>query len=486
MAQDQGITVRKADNFSDWYTQVVDKADLADVRYNVQGFIVHKTWSVKILREIDRMFQEALESTGHEPVLFPTVIPEESLKKEGEHFGFVPEVFWVTETGIGERLQKKMALRPTSETAFYQMYSLWIRSYRDLPLKKYQSVSVYRNESVTRPFIRGREFLFFEAHDAFETHDDALRQIDQDVDNMRNVIWERLGIPAMFFKRPQWDRFLGAEDTYATDTIMPDGKVLQLGSTHDLGQKFSIPFKIKFNSREQQESFVWQTTYGPGVWRIFASLIAIHGDDKGLVLPFEVAPTQVVIIPIIFSDRKGAEKEAEAVMKKCRKLQAVLSKDFRVVLDSTNKTPGEKYHKWEMFGVPFRIEVGGKEAKASFVTLCRRDTMTKEKVADKSLAKKISKDSEEMLENLKAKAKSFFDSNVRSPKNRHDFLRDIAAGGIVRAPFCGNEECAKQIQNETNGGKVRGTLFGKKEKAMGNCIYCSRSAAEIAYIARQY
>jgi prolyl-tRNA synthetase len=360
------------------------------------------------------------------------------------------------------------------------MYALWVRSWRDLPLKKYQSVSVYRNETETRPFIRGREFIFVEAHDAFETEAESLRQIDDDVQDMRNVVWERLGVPVHVFKRPVWDRFLGAQDTYATDTVMPDGKVLQLGSTHNLAQKFSIPFGIKFRDRKEEERFAWQTTYGPGVWRIFAALISVHGDDKGLVLPFEIAPIQVVIVPILYSN-----KDRKSVLAKCKKLKTALKK-YRVHVDGSERTPGEKYHHWEMFGVPLRIEVGGKEAAGGFVTVCRRDTLQKEKVVDKSLAKHVEKASEDILENMKAKAKSFFESSVKSPKNRHDFLRDIGSGGMVRAAFCGREECAKEIQNETRGAKVRGTLYGKHEKPLGKCIYCNHFAKEVVYIAKQY
>lgn len=476
----EGIRAKKAENFSEWYTQVVDRADLADTRYNVQGFIVQKTWSVKIIREIYRLLEGELEAGGHEPVVFPLVIPEENLKKEGEHFGFVPEVFWVTETGVGERMQKRLALRPTSETAFYQMYALWVRSYRDLPMRKYQSVSVYRNEPVTRPFIRGREFMWVEAHDAFGTHEEALEQIGRDVSTMRKVVWDELGIPVSVFKRPAWDKFLGAQDTFASDVLFPDGKVLQIGSTHDLAQKFSIPFGIKFTDKKEEERFAWQTTFGPGVWRIFASLIATHGDDKGLVLPFAIAPTQIVIVPIFYD-----EKDRKKVMAKAEKIRSQL-KGYRVEIDARDKTPGEKFNHWEMFGVPVRIELGGKEASGGFVTVFRRDTMTKEKVADRALARRIDSLPGEILENLRVKAETFLESRTRSPKNRHDFLRDLGSGSIARAPFCGREECAKEIQNETKGAKVRGTLYGKHEKAIGKCIYCNHVAKEVAYIAKQY
>lgn len=473
--------MRKSENFSEWFTQVVEKADLADVRYNVQGFLVHRTWSIKIIREIIKMFEKELERSGHDPVLFPLVIPEENLKKEREHFGIVPEVFWVTEKGANERLEKKLALRPTSETAFYPMYALWIRGHRDLPMKKYQTTTMYRHEPVTRPFIRGREFIWIEAHDAFATHEEALEQIDKDVEIMEKVISERLGVPVHIFRRPPWDKFLGADETISTDVIMPDGKVLQVGSTHDLGQKFSVPFGIKFLDANEEERHVWQTCYGPGIWRIFAALVSVHGDDKGLILPFDVSPVQIVIVPITYSG-----KDTEAIANKCRALKSELGKKYRVFIDDSGKTPGEKYNRWEMFGVPVRLEVGPKEVKGNSVTLFRRDEMKREKVAEKSLVRKIDKISEEMLENLKNKAKKFADSKTRSVKSKHDFLRAAEAGGIVRAAFCASEDCARDIQNETGGVKVRGTLFGKKEKALGKCVYCSKSAKEIVYFAKQY
>ncbi|MEM1908933.1 MAG: aminoacyl--tRNA ligase-related protein, partial [Thermofilaceae archaeon] len=238
--------MKKEEDFSEWFSQVLSKADLIDLRYGVQGFIVHKPWAMRIIRQIYRMFEEELEKTGHEPVLFPLVIPEEYFEKEKEHVeGFKPEVFWVTEAGE-EKLERRLALRPTSETAFYSMYALWIQSWRDLPLKLYQSVSVYRYEKATRPFIRGREFLWIETHCAFATREEALKQIREDMENTRRVLWEKLAIPFLFLRRPQWDKFAGAEDTYAADTVMPDGRVLQISSTHDLGQRFAKAFGITF------------------------------------------------------------------------------------------------------------------------------------------------------------------------------------------------------------------------------------------------
>jgi prolyl-tRNA synthetase len=481
MTRQEGITVKKSANFSEWYDQVVFKTGLADIRYNVQGFIVHMPWGYRILREILDMFGREMEKDGHEPLMFPSVILEDNLKKEGEHFGFVPEVFWVTEKGVGEKLEKKMALRPTSETAFYPMYALWIRSYRDLPMKRYQSVTAYRNEPVTRPFLRGREFIFMEAHDAFETHDEAEKQILRDIESMKEIFLNNLGIPVMFFKRPHWDRFLGAEETFAADTLMPDGRVLQIGTTHDLGQKFSVPFGIKFADKNEQEKFVWQTSYGPGIWRALAAMVAIHGDDKGLVIPFAIAPIQISIVPIFYSN-----KDEKSVRKKCESLMKKLQKKYRVHLDDSNKTPGEKFHETEMRGIPIRIEIGSKEVSGKFVTLYRRDNASKEKVKESLLEKSLEKASEGMMKEMKRKAVEGMEARISSPKTKNDFYKAIGEGNIARVNFCGREECAKDMQNDTKGAKVRGTSMEKSEKAIGKCVYCNHQAREVVYIAKQY
>ncbi|RLE73366.1 MAG: proline--tRNA ligase [Thermoprotei archaeon] len=477
-----GITVKKKENFSEWFTQVVTKAGLADQRYNVQGFIVHMPWAMRIIREIYRLFEQELERTGHEPVLFPLVIPEENFEKEKEHVeGFKPEVFWVTEAG-NDKLERRLALRPTSETAFYQMYALWITSWRDLPLKLYQSVSVYRYEKTTRPFIRGREFLWIEAHDAFATHRQALRQVREDMENSRKVIWEQLGIPFLFLKRPPWDKFKGAEDTYAADTLMPDGRVLQISSTHDLGQRFAKAFGITFMDKNGKEKYVWQTCYGPGVWRILAALVAIHGDDKGLVLPFRVAPVQVVIIPIYYD-----EEEKKLVMRKCRRFYLKLKRrNIRVLVDTRDKTPGWKFNDWELKGVPIRLEIGRREVEQGFVTIFRRDLKKREKVPDDEVVDRIYELAEEILDNLKNRAKKFFEENIVSANSKKGLVKAIKEGKIVKISFCGKEECAEDMREATNGAKVRGTSLDFKEGDYGKCVWCGQPARYLVYVAKAY
>ena len=477
-----GITVKKAENFSEWFTQVVTKAGLADQRYNVQGFIVHMPWAMRIIKQIYRLFEEELERTGHEPVLFPLVIPEENFEREKEHVeGFKPEVFWVTEAG-DDKLERKLALRPTSETAFYQMYSLWITSWRDLPLKLYQSVSVYRYEKTTRPFIRGREFLWIEAHDVFATHRQALRQVKEDMENSRKVIWEKLGIPFLFLRRPPWDKFKGAEDTYAADTLVPDGRVLQISSTHDLGQRFAKAFEITYVDKKGKRRYVWQTCYGPGIWRIVAALISVHGDDKGLVLPFDVAPIQVVIIPIYYSD-----EAKKFVMRKCRRLYLKLKRNgVRSLIDTRDKTPGWKFNDWELKGVPIRFEIGKREIEQGYVTVFRRDLMKREKVEDDKVVDRVFELANEILENLKEKAKKFFESNIVSVKSKKELEKAIKQGKIVKMSFCGREECAEDMREATNGAKVRGTELNFKEGDYGKCVWCGEPAKYIVYVAKAY
>ncbi|MEM2409311.1 MAG: proline--tRNA ligase [Thermofilaceae archaeon] len=471
----------KEEDFSEWFSQVLSKADLVDLRYGVQGFVVHKPWAMRIIRQIYRMFEEELEKTGHEPVLFPLVIPEEYFEKEKEHVeGFKPEVFWVTEAGE-EKLERRLALRPTSETAFYSMYALWIQSWRDLPLKLYQSVSVYRYEKATRPFIRGREFLWIETHCAFATREEALKQIREDMENTRRVLWEKLAIPFLFLRRPKWDKFAGAEDTYAADTVMPDGRVLQISSTHDLGQRFAKAFGITFMREDSSRDFVWQTCYGPGVWRIVAALIAIHGDEKGLILPFDVAPVQIVILPIYYG------KEREAVLQKCKRIEEALKEaGYRVHIDLRERTPGWKFNDWELRGVPVRVEVGRREVEEGYVTVFRRDLRVRTKVQDAELLSVIPKIARDALENLKKRAEEFFKSRIATASGRNEVIEAIKAGKIVYMPFCGREECAEDMRLNADGAKVRGTEIDHEEGDYGICAWCGMPARQMVYVARAY
>jgi len=478
-----GITVKKNKDFSEWFSQVLIKTDMIDIRYNVQGFIVHKPWSMKIIKEIYKLFERELENSGHEPVLFPLVIPEENFEKEKEHVeGFKPEVFWITEAG-DERLERRLALRPTSETAFYSMYSLWVQSWRDLPLKLYQSVSVYRYEKHTRPFIRGREFLWIEAHDVFRSHEEALQQVYEDMRNSKKVIYEKLGIPFIFLKRPQWDKFAGALDTYAADTLMPDGRVLQISSTHDLGQNFAKAFGIMFVDQKGEKRYVWQTCYGPGVWRIVAALIAVHGDDRGLVLPFDVAPIQIIIIPIYYT-----EEDKKNILDKCYNLEKELrDKGFRVKVDTReDRTPGWKFNEWELKGIPLRFEIGKKELEKGIITVFRRDLLKRERISEEKIYEYLEDVPNRIIEYLRSRAEKIFKEGIVVVRSREEVIENIKKGKIIKMPFCDKEECAEDMREATEGGKVRGTEIEEEGASGLKCAWCGKEAKKWVYVAKSY
>ncbi len=486
-----GLTVSKEKDFSEWYTQVVQKAELADIRYGVQGFIVHMPWGFRILRRIYEYFEEEVEKDGHQPFLFPLVIKKESLEKEKEHAGFAPDVFWVTRAG-DRKLEEEVALRPTGETQIYPLYSLWIRSYQDLPYKGYQSrICTYRNEKTTRPFLRGREFMFFETHDAFAAHDEAIEQIRKDSEMSLRVLYQRCKIPFLFFKRPQWDKFKGADDTFTSDTMMPDGKRNQLSSTHDLGQNFAKAYEIKFHDANSGESYAWQTCYGPGIWRTMAALIGIHGDDKGLVLPFDLAPVQVVIVPIIFADKKS---EAKNVLELCKKIEKQLkSRGYRALVDASNETPGFKYNKWELKGVPLRIEIGPKEVKKSSICLSFRTRKEKKDVPAKGMEKEISNAAQTIDKDIQKRADAYFKDNTRYTES-YDELKSLLKKyrGFIKTPFCSvdddGEPCADKLKEETEGAYVCGTIYPKEEKLKDGqkCVVCHKKANHLVHVAKSY
>jgi len=481
------IKTKKGENFSEWYTEVVGEegAKLVDIRYGIQGFVAHRPWAVSIIRNYEKLLEEEVEKDGYAPMLLPVVIPRRNIEKEKEHVkGFAPEVFWITKGG-NDKLEEEWFLRPTGESQIYPMYSLWIRSHNDLPFKRYQSrICTYRYEMTTRPFLRGREFIFFETHAVYKDHKGVLKQVSKDMEITETVIRNRLGLPFLFFKRPFWDKFAGAVDTYAADTLMPDGKVNQIASTHDLGQRFSKAYNVKFTDDDEKDKYGWQTCFGPGIWRIMAALVGIHGDDKGLILPFEVAPVQVVIVPIL-------GKKDKEIITYCKKLEKKLSSKFRVKYDESNNSPGWKYNEWEMKGVPLRIEVGPKEVESKELTLVRRTDRFKSKVKEKDLEDAIFGNGELILNQISKVAGVYFKKSMHEA-NSLDELNKVLnkMRGFVKISFCSvdkdGEKCADILQEKTRGGKVRGTLYGKEEKASGKCVVCGKKANHIVYVAKAY
>jgi prolyl-tRNA synthetase len=442
-------------------------------------------WATITIKEMYRKYEKSLEDKDHLPLVMPSVIPESNFLLEADHVeGFAPEVFWVTETGDGVKLQEKLALRPTSETALYKMYSYWVRSYNDLPFKRYQSCQVWRAEATkaTRPFFRAREFHWLEAHNVFATLEDARAQVIEDMNTTYEMLEDEFAIPIIFFQRPEWDKFPGAVHTYAADALMDSGKVLQLPSTHLLGQNFSKPFNVKFMDSDGVEKYGFITCYGPAISRIYGAMISILGDDQGLVLPFDLSPKQIVIVPILF---KGKE---EIVLKKCSELKASLQKDYSIHLDTRDLSPGEKYNHWELKGVPVRIEVGPRDVEKEQVVIVNRSTGEKQFVPLKELSSVLKSIKDKYTKNLIDSQKAKFKDYIVDCDSISDIKKAIDNKKMARVGMCSigldAVKCAEKIEKETDS-FVRGTKVGEKN-AKKVCVACSKPATVTVYVAKSY
>lgn len=474
------FNISKENNFSEWYTEILNKAEITDMRYGVKGFVVIRPWGARIIDKMYRIYESALRATGHDPAIMPAVIPEGNFKRESKHVdGFAPDVFWLDQACTSG--DDKLALRPTSETVFYDMYNLWIRSYRDLPMKMYQRANVFRNETkATRPLIRAREFHWIEAHDAFATKKEAEAQVQEDIIMTEEVMHKIFGVPFLPMKRPEWDKFPGAVYTVGSDVIMPDGKVIQQPSTHLIEQSFVKAFDVKFVDEKEKEKTPWLTCYGPCMSRMLSSILGIHGDDGGLVLPYTLAPIQVVIVPF---EGKGVQSAVEDVRAQ------LLNEYIDVKVDDSDKRPGEKFFYWEMKGVPFRMEIGEKELENDEVTLFIRDTKEKISVSIRDLPETIKNLGAEYDERLIAKADEFFDARMADCKDKESVKKALDSGKVARFAFCSadkeGESCAEYVEKELQA-RVMGTRGDVSEKASGKCLICGKKASVVAYAGKSY
>jgi len=469
----------KLKQFGEWYDLVSEKAELADVRYGVKGFVVFRPNLMHIIREIYEALERHLIANGHRAMLFPLLIPYKNLLVEKEHVkGFENQVFSVEKAG-GEELEERLFIRPTSETAIYPMYALWIRSYRDLPFKGFQSCAVYRHETkATRPLFRGREFLWVESHDVFAKKEEAEAQLKEDMEITRKT-FEEFALPFLPIEREPFDRFPGAERSLAYDVILPDRQVLQSATTHLLGKRFTAPFGVSFLSAEGQKVVPESTCFGPGVSRIAALIVSVHGDEYGLVLPFKAAIVQVVIIPI---------RNEPALLEYARSLEQKLAHaGYKVKVDDGSETAGEKFYHWEMLGTPVRIEIGPREAESKVLTVTRRDQRKRENVAEDSLVPRLTSLEKEILGELSKKAWAWLESNIQDASSKEDLLAKArAGGGFIKFTFCGREECAREIKAQTGGYEVRGKRVDISEKHAASCTWCGTNGIELAYLAKAY
>jgi len=469
-------------HFGKWFRRVLMKAEIMDYRYPVKGMAVWLPYGFKIRRNMLQTLRNLLDATGHNEVLFPLLIPETSLAKESEHMkNFEGQVFWITRGGLTP-LDVKMALRPTSETAIAPMLKLWIRSHADLPIKMYQIVNIFRYETrATRPLIRMREVdNFKEAHTVHATEKEAEAQFSEAIEVYKRF-FDTIGVPYKITKRPDWDKFAGAKYSTAFDQILPDGRTLQNGTVHMLGQNFSKAFDVTYETEKGSREHVWQTCYGIS-GRPIVGMLAAHGDDNGAVLPPVIAPTQAVIIPIPY---KGMEKRINDA---CETLGTELRKaDVRVELDGrADMTPGAKYYYWELRGVPLRLEVGPKDVKASQVTVVRRDTMEKQACNADDATRVVKETLRSMMEDMKRKAWMWMNEHVHKASSVEEVKRSIMRrAGIVEVLWCGKAECGHKLEADT-GASVLGTPEDLKEKVRGSCVACAKKAQTILRLAVAY
>jgi len=473
-----------SENYSEWFHKVISEVPIYDTRYPVKGTGIWTPFGFKLRRAVMQIIRSELEKTGHDEVLFPLLIPDYMLSKEGEHVkDFEDEVYWVTHGGKDE-LDVKLALRPTSETAIYPMFHLWINAYSDLPIRIFQIVNVFRYETkATRPMIRVREVSTFkEAHTAHATREDAEKQICEGVE-IYSKIFNELRIPFVKSVRPKWDTFPGAEYSVAFDTILPDGKALQMGTVHFLGQRFAQAFDIKYMTASGGYEYVWQTCYGISE-RAVAAMISIHGDDNGLNLTSNVAPVQAVIIPIVF---KGKEED---VMRKCNEVkEALLKEGIRTVVDDRKElTPGNKYFSWEMKGTPVRIEIGPRDLDAGSAVLVRRDLLQKTTVPAASIIEEVRKLMATVDQNLSDRSKKWMEEKITKATTANEVVKTLETkGGIVEAYWCGIVGCGEEMETKFDA-RLLGVPYNEGEKPgqEHTCINCGSKATMVVRIARSY
>jgi prolyl-tRNA synthetase len=472
------ITPQSTD-FSRWYLDVVRKAELADYS-PVKGCMVIRPYGYAIWELIQRQLDDRFKATGHVNAYFPLFIPESLLMKEAEHVeGFAPQVAWVTKGGT-EELEEKLIVRPTSETIFGVMYQKWIQSWRDLPLLINQWANVVRWEKVTRPFLRTTEFLWQEGHTAHETEAEAQEETLKILGIYKEFCENVLAMPVVDGQKSSSEKFAGAERTYSIEALMGDGRALQAGTSHNLGQNFAKAFEIQFQGRDKTLQHAWTTSWGVST-RLIGGTIMTHGDDRGLILPPRVAPWQVVIIPI----PKGNWKET--VLPACESIRAELAAaGLRVKLDvDESQTPGWKYAEYEMRGVPVRLEIGPKDIEKRTVFSARRDTKAKAPLPMDGVAGHVTALLEEIQANLLARARAFRESHTSSTAS-YDEFKQIMEGrpGFVISPWCETDECEAAIKAETQA-TIRNIPFGSAA-ATGTCVRCDKPAAVNAWFAKAY
>lgn len=468
----------KDEDFSKWYVDVVRKAELADYS-SIKGCMIIKPYGYELWENIRNSLDKMIKDTGHKNAYFPLFVPESLLKREAEHVeGFAPEVAWITHGG-DEELEERIAIRPTSEAIICDAYSQWVQSWRDLPILINQWANVVRWEKVTRLFLRTREFLWQEGHTAHATAEEAEEEALKILEVYRKFSEDVLAMPVLVGRKTEGQKFPGAVHTYTVEALMSNGWALQAGTSHNLGQHFAKVFNIQYLDKNQQQQYVWQTSWGVST-RLIGGVIMTHGDNSGLILPPSVAPIQVIIVPIIF------DKTKDIVLSKVNELKKMLSSVARVEADIRDEyTPGWKFNEWEMKGVPIRVEIGPRDVQNDQVVVVRRDNREKKVIKMPELQNEIKINLDDVQNNLFQRAKKFRDENTYTVYNFSEFESIMESGrGFIFANWCGSGECEKQIQEKT-AATIRCIPLNNPQPD-GKCIHCNDEGKYKVYFAKAY
>lgn len=463
------------EDFAQWYTDVVTKADLIDYS-SVRGSMIIRPYGYALWDNIKNELDRRIKETGHENVYMPLFIPESLLQKEKDHVeGFAPEVAWVTHGG-SEELAERLVVRPTSEVLFCEHYKNIIHSYRDLPKLYNQWANVVRWEKTTRPFLRTLEFLWQEGHTAHATDEDAMEETIKMLNVYASICEEILAIPVVKGQKTEKEKFAGAKATFTIESLMHDGKALQSGTSHHFGTGFAEAFGIQYTDQEGKLQYVHQTSWG-FTTRIIGALIMVHGDDRGLVIPPKAAPTQVMIVPIA--------QHKEGVLDFAYNLKTSLSSVARVDIDASDKKPGWKFNEYEMKGIPVRLEVGPKDIENKQVVLVRRDTLEKVIVPVAQLETKLAELLDDIQSNLYNKALKHREERTTAAVNFNEFKETLEAkGGFIKAMWCGDLACEEKIKEETSA--TSRCIPFEQEQVAEKCVCCGKDAKHMVYWAKAY
>lgn len=460
-------------DFAQWYTDVILKTDMVDYG-PVKGTMVIKPYGYAVWENIQRYLDKEFKKQGVQNAYFPLLIPESYLKREAEHVeGFAPEVAVVTYAG-GEELNEKLIIRPTSETIICEMYSKWIKSYRDLPMKMNQWCNVMRWEKTPRPFLRTSEFLWQEGHTVQANAEDAKIDVETMLKVYSDCLKNLLAIPTLTGRKTENEKFAGAVATLSMEAIMKDGKCLQAGTSHDLGQNFAKASNIKFLNKDGQLEYGYSTSWGVST-RLIGALVMVHGDERGLKMPPQVAPIQTVIIPI-------ASKK-EGVVEKCEEVKNILEMaDIRVKLDNSNNTPGWKFNEYEMKGVPLRLEIGPRDIENGVATAVRRDTHEKVQLSLNNIKEEVENLLKDIQENMYNLALENFNNSITETDNYNEMVSEVNNKKVVLAYHCGNSDCEEEIRQNTT---IKTRVIHSYDENH-KCIYCGKPSKYRVYFGKQY